>query len=95
MNDLHSFKTLSFFDTSNTGLYAGIAAAGTFFNAFLGGYDNMLEALVWFMAIDFCIGFLAAGKAKAIDSHVMFWGGINKFLVLMMVGIGVLLDGVI
>lgn len=94
MNTMHSIKTLSFFDTSNTSLYAGIAAAGTFLNAFLGGYDNMVESLVWFMVIDFTLGFLAAGKAKSIDSHVMFWGGINKFLVLTMVGIGVLLDGV-
>lgn len=73
-------------------IYLIIAAVGTAFNAFIGGWDGMVQALIWFMALDFIFGFLAAIKNKNVDSHVMFWGGVNKFIVLAMVGIGVLLD---
>ena len=72
-----------------------IAAIGTGLNWWLGGYDNMVQALIAFMAVDFILGFAAAGKAKQIDSCVMFWGGVNKLLVMVMVGVGVILDNLI
>lgn len=88
-------KLLTVFETNNT-LFSGIVAgAGTLFTAFVGGYDKMVQTLIMFMAVDFILGFAAAGKAKKIDSHVMFWGGVNKLLVLVMVGIGVALDRLI
>lgn len=55
----------------------------------------MVQALVVFMAADFVLGFTAAGKAHKINSHVMFWGGVNKLLVLVFVGLGVVLDGLV
>jgi toxin secretion/phage lysis holin len=78
-----------------SGFSAVLAAIGTGLNVWLGGFDNMVQALVAFMAVDFLLGFLAAGKAGKIDSHIMFWGGVNKLLVLVMVGVGVILDGLI
>lgn len=88
-------KLLTVFDTNGAFFSGVVAGAGTFFNAFVGGYDKMVQTLILFMAADFVLGFAAAGKAKKIDSHVMFWGGVNKLLVLIMVGVGVALDGLI
>ena len=62
-----------------------LAAAGTFLNWWFGGFDK----------IDFALGFLAAAKSRTIDSQVMFWGGVNKVLVLVFVGFGVVLDGIV
>ena len=72
-----------------------LAAAGTFLNWWVGGFDKMVRALITCMAIDFALGFLAAAKLRTIDSHVMFWGGVNKVLVLVFVGFGVVLDGIV
>lgn len=85
----HFLTTL---DSQGAGFSIAVAVAGTAINYWLGGFDNMVQALVVFMTVDFLLGFLAAGKAKTIDSHVMFWGGVNKLLVLVMVGVGVILD---
>lgn len=69
-----------------------IAAIGTFFNWWLGGFEGMIQALIFFMVMDFALGFVSSLKSKTTNSYVMFWGGVNKFLVLLMVGIGVKLD---
>ena len=73
--------------------YSGvIALIGTFFSWSLGGFDKALLALMLFMVLDFLLGFLAAWKNKCVNSQAMFWGGINKILVLVFVGVGVSLD---
>ena len=71
------------------------AAAGTFANWLLGGWDLMVQALIAFMALDFVLGFAASVKNHTTDSQVMFWGGVNKVLVLGLVGVGVLLDSLL
>ena len=71
------------------------AAAGTFANWLLGGWDLMVQALIAFMALDFVLGFAASIKNHTTDSQVMFWGGVNKVLVLGLVGVGVLLDSLL
>ena len=83
------------YGAEGAGISAVVAAAGTVFSACLGGWDKMVQALVIFMAADFVLGFTAAGKAHKINSHVMFWGGVNKLLVLVFVGLGVVLDGLV
>lgn len=72
---------------------AAVAAVGTVGNLIFGGWDGMVKALVAAMAIDFLLGILAAVKTQTVDSHVMFWGGVNKILVLVFVAFGVILDG--
>lgn len=71
------------------------AAVGTGLNWWLGGWDKMVLTLIVFMGIDFLTGIIAAAKSGSVDSHVMFWGGVNKVLVLGLVGVGVLLDGLL
>ncbi|HWP51658.1 MAG TPA: phage holin family protein [Clostridia bacterium] len=83
-----------FWNYGNDGLTlsGAVALIGTFFNWALGGFDKMLLALILFMALDFLLGFLAAWKGKRINSQAMFWGGINKLLVLAFVAVGSVLD---
>lgn len=71
---------------------AAIAAVGTFLTGLLGGFDWMISALLWAMGLDIILGVLCAAKNKSLDSQVMLWGGINKVLVLLFVGFGVVLD---
>ena len=68
------------------------ALVGTFLSWALGGFDKMLQALILFMVLDFLLGFLAAWKGRRVNSQAMFWGGINKLLVLGFVVIGSALD---
>ena len=74
---------------------ATIATVGTALNALLGGFDVMIKGLILLMAVDFILGILAAIKDKKLDSHVMLWGGVNKVLVLSLVGVGVVLDSLL
>ena len=59
---------------------AMIAAAGTAANLVFGGWDRMIQALLAAMAIDFLLGILSAVKSGTVNSHTMFWGGVNKIL---------------
>lgn len=55
----------------------------------------MIKALVILMWVDFVTGILASLKHKTTNSHVMFWGGVNKILVIVFVGVGVVADGLL
>lgn len=76
-------------------LSATVAAVGTALSIIVGGWDNLVQALVCFMAADFVLGFVAAAKSHTVDSSVMFWGGVNKVLVLALVALAVVLDGIV
>ena len=74
------------------GISVAVAAVGTFLAEILGGWDFMMVALLWAMGLDILLGLLCAIRSKSVDSQVMLWGGINKVLVLLFVGFGVVLD---
>ncbi|MFC7560537.1 holin family protein [Paenibacillus farraposensis] len=59
---------------------------------FLGGWDKPLKVLLIMMALDYISGVAGAFKNKKVDSDVMFWGGIRKATVLMVVGLSAQLD---
>ncbi|MBP1992557.1 phage holin family protein [Paenibacillus eucommiae] len=71
----------------------GIAAAiGTFATVYLGGWDAPLKILAYLMILDYATGVLGAIKTKNVNSEVMFWGGIRKGVVLLVIFMAVLLD---
>lgn len=72
-----------------------LSAAATVVTQWLGGWDQALQALCVFMVLDFLLGVTAAIKAQELDSRVMFWGGVNKLLVLAFVAVGVVLDAIL
>jgi toxin secretion/phage lysis holin len=69
-----------------------VATVGTFISYWLGGWDVALRVLIAFMVIDYITGFLGAVKTHKVDSEVMFWGGIRKGIIIMVIAIAVMLD---
>lgn len=72
-----------------------VAVIGTLLSALLGGWDGMIRALIFFMAVDFVSGIAAACREHRLDSQVMLWGGVGKVMVLALVAAGVVLDGLL
>ncbi|MEJ8546636.1 phage holin family protein [Brevibacillus borstelensis] len=69
-----------------------VAVVGSTLSAFLGGWDITLKLLVYAMIVDYFTGLLGAIRSKNVDSEVMFWGGIRKSVILVVVGMAVMLD---
>jgi toxin secretion/phage lysis holin len=69
-----------------------VAAIATFATAYLGGWDVSLRLLAFLMIADYITGILGAIKTKTINSEVMFWGGIRKAIVLLVVSLAVQFD---
>ena len=69
-----------------------VAVAGTVVSAFLGGWDVALKVLIFCMIADYVTGLFGAIKSKSVDSEVMFWGGIRKGIVILVIALAVLLD---
>jgi len=76
---------------------------GGVFAKLLGGFDNMIMALIVFMAVDIISGWLAAAFFKAskktksgrLSSSAGFRGLVKKGCVLMLVVVAVHLDGLL
>lgn len=58
----------------------------------LGGWDKPLNFLIMVMMADYASGFLAAARHKRLNSDVMFWGGIRKGYILVVLLIAVQAD---
>nr|WP_235442534.1 MULTISPECIES: phage holin family protein [Bacillales] len=69
-----------------------VAAIGSSISAFLGGWDITLQLLIYAMIADYVTGVLGAIKNKNVNSEVMFWGGVLKSVILLVVGLAVMLD---
>jgi toxin secretion/phage lysis holin len=64
-------------------------------NSYLGGWDIGLKILIFCMVFDYITGVLGAIKQRKLDSEVMFWGGIRKSVILMVLALSVLLDALV
>ena len=69
-----------------------VAVVATSVTAMLGGWDVAIKLLVALIVIDYVTGFLAAAKHKKLNSDVMFWGGIRKGVVFLVIIVAVLAD---
>lgn len=69
-----------------------ITSVCTVMSACLGGWDIALKVLIAFLIIDYVTGFLGAIKNKNVNSEVMFWGGVRKGIILVVIALAVLLD---
>lgn len=65
---------------------------GAIIGTFIGGLTGLLTALIWLMIADYITGVLSAIKRKEVNSNVGFWGIVKKCLILLMVGVGNILD---
>lgn len=69
-----------------------VAAVGTAVTAYLGGWDIALKILVFCMVADYATGLLGAIRSKSVDSEVMFWGGVRKGVIFVVIALAVMLD---
>lgn len=83
-------KFLAKSDIDLTILTGGLIAALTYF---LGGWDDMLQALVMFAIIDYVTGVLAAFKEKKVSSSTGMWGAVKKLIIFALVAVAHQLDG--
>lgn len=70
-------------------IFSTIATIGT---AYLGGWDIALRILVFCMIADYVTGVLGAIRTKTLNSEVMFWGGIRKAVIFVVIALAVMLD---
>lgn len=85
------------------GILAALAAIGSCIVNQLGGWDVALAVLIGMMAADYITGLLLAAVFHASDktlgggvsSHASFKGLVRKFLILILVWMGAMLDKVI
>ena len=70
-------------------VFAGI---GGWLGYFLGGCDGLLYALIAFVAIDYITGVMCAINDRTLSSEVGFKGICRKVLIVLLVGIGHILD---
>ena len=68
------------------------AAVGGWLGYFLGGSDELLVALVMFVATDYITGVMCAINDRKLSSEVGFKGICRKVLIFMLVGISHILD---
>ena len=69
-----------------------VTALGGWLGYFLGGMDDMLIALIVFMALDYITGVMCAIVDKNLSSAVGFKGICKKVLILMLVGVANIVD---
>lgn len=72
-----------------------LAMAGTAISMFLGGWDIAVQLLIYCMVMDYATGVLGAFKSHTVNSEVMFWGGVRKAIIFIVIALAVLLDQMI
>jgi len=68
------------------------AALGGFLGYFLGGFDELLYALVAFTAIDYVTGVMLAIFERRLSSEIGYRGILKKVLIFMIVALGHIID---
>jgi toxin secretion/phage lysis holin len=73
--------------------FPSLVAAGGTIAGYMGGWDKELQILMLLMVFDYLTGIAAAVKSgKGLSSDVMFWGGIRKAGIMIVIAISVMLD---
>ncbi len=65
---------------------------GTAICRWIGGFDGLLEALVFFMIVDYITGLFCAIVEKTLSSAVGFKGILQKCLIILLVGTANIID---
>lgn len=69
-----------------------VALTGTIVSMFLGGWDIALKLLIFCMIADYATGLAGAIRTKTVNSEVMFWGGVRKAVIILVIALAVILD---
>lgn len=76
-------------------LSAFLSVVGGVCVKFFGGWDILIYSLILFMVVDFITGLMAAWTAGELNASIGMKGAYKKVLILVLVGVGVVLDGVL
>lgn len=68
------------------------AALGGWIGYFLGGMDGTLYALLAFITIDYVTGVMCGISERVLSSEIGFRGICRKLIILILVGVGSILD---
>lgn len=79
------FNTVDFIKLSAT-------VVGGTLTALLGGWDMLLQALVFLVVCDYVIGVIAAALNKEINSSIGYVGILKKILIFIVIGVCYTLD---
>ncbi len=63
-------------------------AIGMYIGWFIGGFDELLYALIAFIVIDYITGIMVGIIEKKLSSSIGFRGIFKKMLIFMFVGVG-------
>lgn len=77
--------------------HASIAGGvvGGFLCQMLGGYDQILQALIALVILDYITGVLKALKTKTLSSQIGFEGLLRKVVIFLVVATGVVCQGIV
>jgi toxin secretion/phage lysis holin len=76
-------------------LSAIVATTGSTISYFLGGWDMLIQLLTVLIIADYLTGIAAAVKAKNLSSNVMYWAGIRKATILVVIMIAFYFDQIV
>lgn len=65
---------------------------GGWIGYFLGGWDGALYALITFITVDYITGVMCAALDRQLSSEIGFRGICRKVIILILVGVGSILD---
>ena len=68
------------------------AVVGGWLGWLLGGWDSPLYVLIAFITIDYITGVMCAVASQSLSSEIGYKGIFRKVVILMLVGIGAMLD---
>lgn len=72
-----------------------IAILGSLVNYLWGGWDMALRTLLLFMVLDYVLGVICGFKEQELSSEVAFKGILKKVTILIVVAVGVAIDGAV
>lgn len=69
-----------------------IGVVGGFFGKFFGGWDMLLQAVIWLMVFDYATGIIKGIYTKSLSSEIGFKGLLKKILILIVIATACVLD---
>lgn len=73
-------------------LRVAVTVIGTAFCEYIGGFDGLLEALVFFVITDYVTGVFCAINERTLSSAIGFKGILQKVLIFLLVTIANIID---
>ncbi len=74
------------------GISIVIALVGGYFGKLFGGWDMLLQAVIWLMILDYATGIIKGIYTKKLSSEIGFKGILKKILILIVIATACVLD---